>query len=678
MNRHSHLGIKECGEPVMQPAVGDGWLHQENRETALIHKFPTRMSASAGAPTPRASNKNILLIVAGVMLTAMLAACGTALPTAGAGEKPTRVIDDITSLKWQGAAIGYSEDGIKLESNSLDRSIVVTGSGADIWSTRDEFYFAYTTLDGDGAMSVRLDDLSADDPWAKAGVMIRESLDPDAPNALIHISAENGSVFQSRLVKGDPTVNFAGRDSSATAGGWVRLTRVGDVLTGDLSADGENWTEVGQYEIPFGGQVLIGLAVTAHARGAKAIAKFSSFKFQLGDFVKRDPPESKPIEPAPPSAPVAPGGPFVLPPATLYVATNGSDSNTGRSASAPLRTITKAASIVKPGDVVYIRGGVYPLEVKFRTSGTATAPIVWASYPGEWAIFDGSNRRKGQDMDRMWVDGASYNVFANFEVRNGPRQGIYVINGSNDNRFTGLVSHGNNGSGIQNVSSSRNRYEYLTLYDNYDEVNPRGETGEDADGIGLTSGDRNVVSHVISYGNSDDGFDAWKSTNTIIEYSIAHSNGKGSHGNGNGFKAGGGVDNRTIVRHSIAYNNRAVGFTNNSGLHVTFVNNTAFKNGSYDFLGHSTTTFQNNLSIGGRLLFSSSPQSHNSWNLGITDARYLSTDPTNPDFLSLAVNSPAIDAGVDVGYDYSGRAPDLGALEYSVTIAFLGNLNLVN
>jgi len=44
--------------------------------------------------------------------------------------------------------------------------------------------------------------------------------------------------------------------------------------------------------------------------------------------------------------------------ATLYVATTGSDTSVGTSVSAPLATITKAASLAKAGDVVQVRGGV--------------------------------------------------------------------------------------------------------------------------------------------------------------------------------------------------------------------------------------------------------------------------------------------------------------------------------
>lgn len=625
-------------------------------------------------PRPVVRTNKLILATSLTLLIAILMACSPAGNSPDLSDGPT--LGDVTALEWFGTAIGYADEQQRLEvsSASVEDGIVVVGSGADIWGTQDEFYFTYTTLTGDGTLSLQVDELSAADPWSKAGIMIREDLEVDARNALLHISGGNGSVFQARLSSGSGTVNHAGSDPSATVGNWLRLTRTGDLLTGELSYDGTNWIQVGSYELPMQDEVLIGMAVTAHARGAKATAKFKHLRYRSGADQGRAP--NDPGQPAPPAepklpAPGAPGSAFQLPPATLYVSPSGNDSNSGRSASSPLRTVRRAASMVRPGDVVYLRGGVYPIEVNFTASGTASQPIVWASYPGEWAIFDGSGLAKGSASDRMWVDGADFNVFANFEVRNGPRQGIYVINGANDNLFTGLVVHSNNGSGIQNANSHRNRYEYLTVHDNFDEVNIKGQVGQDADGIGISSGDRNVISHVLSYRNSDDGIDAWKSTNTLIEYSVSHSNGRGSHGNGNGFKAGGGVDNYTIVRHSVAFNNKAVGFTSNSGRHITFVNNTAFNNGQYAFLGHNTITFRNNIAAGGVAMVTSSTQERNSWNLGISDPRFVSTDPASAGFLALRSDSPAIDAGVSAGYEYSGSAPDLGALEHGARIASL-------
>src|SRR5690606_27151509 len=119
-----------------------------------------------------------------------------------------------------------------------------------------------------------------------------------------------------------------------------------------------------------------------HASGAKATARFTDLRPYSGapstggPTDPTDPTEPTlpvdpvdpvdPTEPTEPGEPGAPGSRYTAPPATLYVATDGNDSNSGRSEDAPLRTLSRAASMVRPGDVVYIRGGTYPVEVQFR------------------------------------------------------------------------------------------------------------------------------------------------------------------------------------------------------------------------------------------------------------------------------------------------------------------------
>jgi hypothetical protein len=377
--------------------------------------------------------------------------------------------------------------------------------------------------------------------------------------------------------------------------------------------------------------------------------------------------------PAPEPSPVpAPMNDFrTVPPATLFVDSAGSDSNSGRSADQAFRTVQHAADMVKPGDVVYLRGGVYPIQERFTRSGTQSDPIVWTSYPGEWAAFDGSNRTPVQDSDRVWVANASWNVFANFEVRSSPQEGIFV-NGSSDNVFSNLWIHGSNYSGITNYASNRNRYEYIVSFDNYDRVNPSGRIGDDADGISVSSGDRNVIYASIVFNNSDDGIDTWRSTNTLVDHVISHDNGRGTYGNGNGIKAGGKTEQvHTMVRNSIAFNNRGNGFDENSGLDVHFYNNTSFNNGKYAFTGGSTTVLRNNIAYRGAEGLWGSDTANNSWDLGISDPHFNSTDPSKASFLSLQSGSPAVAAGTDVGLPYAGAAPDLGALPYLSAYASL-------
>jgi hypothetical protein len=59
----------------------------------------------------------------------------------------------------------------------------MTGSGTDIWETADEYHYAYKTLTGVGSIQAQVISIDNTNGWAKAGVMIRESLDPGSVHA---------------------------------------------------------------------------------------------------------------------------------------------------------------------------------------------------------------------------------------------------------------------------------------------------------------------------------------------------------------------------------------------------------------------------------------------------------------------------------------------------------------
>jgi len=58
-----------------------------------------------------------------------------------------------------------------------------------------------------------------------------------------------------------------------------------------------------------------------------------------------------------------------------YVSTQGNDTNDGRSLVRAFRTIGKAASVVTPGDKVYISAGTYQETASFTKAGTSGSPI---------------------------------------------------------------------------------------------------------------------------------------------------------------------------------------------------------------------------------------------------------------------------------------------------------------
>src|SRR5439155_1408585 len=75
-----------------------------------------------------------------------------------------------------------------------------------------------------------------------------------------------------------------------------------------------------------------------------------------------------------------------------YVSLTGSDNNPGTLAQ-PFGTINHGASILTPGDTLYIRAGTYAEQlVDAIPSGTSwTAPVTISAYPGETVIMEPSS-----------------------------------------------------------------------------------------------------------------------------------------------------------------------------------------------------------------------------------------------------------------------------------------------
>ena len=101
----------------------------------------------------------------------------------------------------------------------------VTGSGADIWGTADAFRFVYVPVTGNCTIIARVVSVQNIDPWSKAGVMIRESMNANAANAFIAVTPGNGVTWQTRSSTGGSSGNSAVGGLNAPY--WVKLVRNG-------------------------------------------------------------------------------------------------------------------------------------------------------------------------------------------------------------------------------------------------------------------------------------------------------------------------------------------------------------------------------------------------------------------------------------------------------------------
>ena len=154
----------------------------------------------------------------------------------------------------------------------------MTASGRDIWDQDDQFHFAYKMLTGAGSIIAKVESIDNTHNWAKAGVMMRESLERNSKYAFAVVSPASGAALQYRLTS---DIDAAGTTQAGIAAPyWVKLERtISGSITASISADGSTWAAVENSTpqvISMSSTIYVGLAVSSHDNTLTCTAKFSN------------------------------------------------------------------------------------------------------------------------------------------------------------------------------------------------------------------------------------------------------------------------------------------------------------------------------------------------------------------------------------------------------------------
>jgi pectate disaccharide-lyase len=414
----------------------------------------------------------------------------------------------------------------------------------------------------------------------------------------------------------------------------------------------------------------------------------------------------------------------VASPKTYYVASSGSDSNTG-TMSMPFFTVNQALTVATAGDTIYLRGGTYAYTAtqKLSISGTATDSIHIFAYPGEKPILTWESWQPTTESVRGAARGfyltGNYYYIKGLDIEHAPDNGL-KLEGSY-NRVEQCIFHHNGDSGVQvGLKSNATNDGSLVCYnliincDSYLNADPATDY-ENADGFAckLYPGIGNKFYGCRSWENCDDGWDLYEAQYLIeLDSCWTWHNGDPTvwgftsfNGDGNGFKLGGnGVAGGHLVKNCIAFNNKETysrGFhQNNNTAGITLYNCTAWGNTVNFGLNDNTTTtahvLKNNIGCNyyanpnqsgasNAKLIAGSIDTCNSWDASFggaittNDFITISEDSAmapreadgslpNNGFARLKSTSKAIDRGLNVGLPFSGTLPDLGAFEYSASV----------
>ena len=263
-----HLQIRRVGDAFQAAVSADGTTYSLVPGTNAVIPMPADVLAGAAADSGAQGTATAVTF------------SGVALGAAGAPAAPAPSASPCPS-GWSCGDVG--NPGVVGDQSLSGGTWTVQGAGGDIWDTDDQFHFVWQPLSGDGTVTARVASQGATDPWAKAGVMLRQgSDDAAAVYYALFVTPGNGLAVQYRSLEGLRTLQPARPAGAAPA--FVRVARSGATFTAYTSADGATWTPVAgsSVTITAATAMLAGLAVTSHNAGTRSAVTFDTVGVATG------------------------------------------------------------------------------------------------------------------------------------------------------------------------------------------------------------------------------------------------------------------------------------------------------------------------------------------------------------------------------------------------------------
>jgi hypothetical protein len=164
-----------------------------------------------------------------------------------------------------------------VEYDAEARAYTVTGGGANIWSTKDAFHFAWTKASGDLSLEADIAFLGrGKDPHRKACLMIRQDLSADSAYVDVALHGDGLASLQFRPAKGAATHEV---QANVSAPRRLRIEKRGAYATMFLAAEGQESSFSGAaVRIALEGPFYVGLGVCAHDDDVTERAVFSNLE----------------------------------------------------------------------------------------------------------------------------------------------------------------------------------------------------------------------------------------------------------------------------------------------------------------------------------------------------------------------------------------------------------------
>jgi len=351
--------------------------------------------------------------------------------------------------------------------------------------------------------------------------------------------------------------------------------------------------------------------------------------------------------PAPPPTPTPTPTPTPATTTTysLYVATSGSDSNSGTQ-SAPFLTIEAASRAAKPSTTIHVAAGTYSGNISTGATGTTSAHIIYISDVAQGAKIVGTG------TGIAWINSGNYIEVSGFDISTSGSLGFYST-GSYGSIHNCLVhdimlsggKNGNGGAAIDFIGSNWTVYDNIIR--NIDIARVSGDSS--VQGIYIAGANALVHNNLIS-GVAAYGIQQWHgaTTSIIVNNTVFNSFGGILIGAGDGGALANGSQNNYVANNisvnNVGYGIREYGVTSKN----TYVDNLVFNNQTNTAIGNTGDVISGTI-IANPLFVSYLANGTGNYRL----------QPGSPAIGSgTPINAPITDL-VDAGW--SGTKPNIGA-----------------
>jgi hypothetical protein len=169
-------------------------------------------------------------------------------------------------------------------------TFTIDAAGSDVWGSTDQYGSLYTPA-GAGSSNttiVEVNSLSNTNSWAKAGIMLRNSIPGSGASlgyAVLAVTPGNGVALQWDNSSSGGLNQYQATGSSITAPVWLKLVRSGSTITGYYSTNGTTYTQVATATLTGANTSEdVGLFASSHSSGVSGQAVFSNYSSSNSPF----------------------------------------------------------------------------------------------------------------------------------------------------------------------------------------------------------------------------------------------------------------------------------------------------------------------------------------------------------------------------------------------------------